>query len=264
MIGRIVPWRFARRALLFVVVAMFVYWTFTFVHVWQVARRDDARPADAIVVLGAAQYDGRPSPQLQARLDHALELWRDGIAPVIVVTGGRQPGDRFTEATAGANYLHARGVPDTAILREVDGRSSWESLSATARFLHSGGKERVVLVSDPYHMARVDDVAREVGLDAVTSPTRTSPVTGWTEKRRMVQESVKVAVGRIIGYGRLERHGRIGELVPGLATIIVPPRRRSGVVQLAERLTLDQEVGGSSPPPRATQPTGCSIAGPVV
>ena len=109
---------------------MFVYLSVTFVQVWRAARRDDARPSDAIVVLGAAQYDGRPSPVLAARLDHAIDLYDDGIAPVIVVTGGRQPGDRFTEATAAANYLHDHGVPDDAILRETTGRSSWESLDA--------------------------------------------------------------------------------------------------------------------------------------
>jgi len=226
VIGPLTPWRVARRVLALLLIGAFVYWLLIFVHVWRVARQDDARRSDAIVVLGAAQYDGRPSPQLQARLDHAVDLWQDGIAPLIVVTGGRQPGDRFTEATAGANYLHEQGVPDDAILREVDGRSSWESLSATARFLHDGDKRRVVLVSDPYHMARIDDVAREVGLDAVTSPTRSSPVVGWTEKKRMLQESLKVAAGRVVGYGRLERHGRIGELVPGLATMIGLPLRR--------------------------------------
>ena len=93
-------------------------------------RRTQRGPSDAIVVLGAAQYDGRPSPVLAARLDHALELYDDGVAPMIVVTGGRQPGDRFTEATASATYLHEHGVPDAAILRETTGRSSWESLAA--------------------------------------------------------------------------------------------------------------------------------------
>ncbi len=118
---------------------VFVYLSVTFFQVWRAARRDDARPSDAIVVLGAAQYDGRPSPVLAARLDHALELYEEGVAPMIVVTGGRQDGDRFTEATAAATYLHEHGVPDDAILRETTGRSSWESLSAAARFLKQDG-----------------------------------------------------------------------------------------------------------------------------
>ncbi len=218
--------RIVRRIVLVIFVAGFAWWLIAFVTVWSAARRDEAdpgRPADAIVVLGAAQYDGRPSQVLATRLDHAVDLWRDGVAPVIVVTGGKQPGDRFTEATAAANYLHEAGVPDSAILREVDGRSSWESLVATARFLHEDDHDEVVLVSDPYHMARIGDVAREVGLDAATSPSKRSPVDGWDEKRRFVAESLKVAVGRLIGYGRLERHGRIGKLVPGLATMLTLP-----------------------------------------
>ena len=100
-----------------------LYIGITFVQVWLASRHDGAKAADAIVVLGAAQYDGRPSPVLTARLDHALDLWKQGLAPVIVVTGGKRPGDRFTEATASANYLLERGVPDDKILREVQGRT---------------------------------------------------------------------------------------------------------------------------------------------
>jgi uncharacterized SAM-binding protein YcdF (DUF218 family) len=179
-----------------------IYLTVCFVQVWQAARRDDARAAEAIVVLGAAQYDGVPSPVLAARLDHALELWQDGYAPVIVVTGGKQEGDRFTEATAAANYLIERGVPDDAILREVDGTSTWESLAASARFLRERGLEDVLIVSDPYHVLRSVETARELGLDARGSPAD-SPVTGWTEKQKMVKEAAGVALGRIIGYRRL-------------------------------------------------------------
>ena len=88
----------------------------TFVQVWAASRDDGARKADAIVVLGAAQYDGTASPALQNRLDHALSLYEDGLAPLVVVTGGRQQGDRFTEATVGYNFLRDHGVPDDAIL----------------------------------------------------------------------------------------------------------------------------------------------------
>lgn len=104
-----------------------VYLAVTFGQVWWASRRDQARPAQAIVVLGAAQYNGRPSPVLRARLDHATDLWRRRLAPVVVVTGGRQPGDKFTEATASADYLIAHGVPDAQILREVSGRTTWDS-----------------------------------------------------------------------------------------------------------------------------------------
>ena len=134
-----------------------MYFAVVFVQVWMAARRDDARKADAIIVLGAAQFDGRPSKILAARLDHAIDLYRRGIAPVVVVTGGKQPGDRFTEASTGASYLHDHDVPESAILRETTGRTSWQSLAAAARFLKQRHLDSVVLVSDPYHSARIED-----------------------------------------------------------------------------------------------------------
>ena len=198
---------------------LFAYLAVTFVQVWLASRRDEARPSQAIIVLGAAEYNGRPSPVLAARLDHAIQLYRKGIAPVIVVTGGRQPGDRFTEAGASADYLHQHAVPDAAILRETTGRTSWESLEAAARFLEQRHMQRVVLVSDPYHSERIEAIAHEVGLDAVTSPTRTSPIKGASAFRRLLGETVRVAAGRLFGYARLDRHRGVTKLVPGLATL---------------------------------------------
>ena len=198
---------------------VFLYLSVTFVQVWMASRRDEARPSDAIVVLGAAEYDGRPSPVLAARLDHAILLYEGGIAPVIVVTGGKEPGDRFTEAGASADYLHKHAIPDHAILRETTGRTSWESLEAAARFLEEGDMKRVVLVSDPYHSARIKAIAHEVGLDAVTSPTRTSPIKGTSAFKRLLGETLRVAAGRLFGYGRLDRHRSVVKLVPGLATL---------------------------------------------
>ncbi len=176
------------------------YLVVTFVQVLQASGRDEARPAEAIIVLGAAQYDGEPSPVLARRLDHAAELYEDRIAPLIVVTGGRQPGDRFTEAEASANYLSAHGVPGGAIEREVQGESSWESLAAAARFLRERGITSVVRVSDPYHALRIGGVAPELGRDAVVSPSDTGTPVG-----SLLRETAAVAVGRIIGYDRLVR-----------------------------------------------------------
>lgn len=194
--------RFLFRAafgLAFLVVA---YLGVTFVQVWWAARSDGAAPAEAIVVFGTAQYDGQPSPVLAARLDHAVDLYRRKLAPVIVVTGGRQPGDRVTEATASANYLLRRGVPDEDVLREVSGTSSWQSLAAAASFLDDRGIGRVLLVSDPFHSYRIRAMASELGLEARTSPTRTSPIGGVTEAQYMARETVAVAVGRITGFRR--------------------------------------------------------------
>jgi uncharacterized SAM-binding protein YcdF (DUF218 family) len=182
--------------------AVVLYGVVTFAQVWLAARRDSTRKAQAIVVFGAAQYNGRPSPVLQARLDHAVGLYQRHVAPVIVVTGGRQPGDKFTEATASADYLHTHGVPDNDILREVSGHSSWQSLASTAAFLKVRHIHDVILVSDPFHSLRIGGMASELGLDASTSPTRTSPITGVDAAEYMGRETVAVALGRIVGFRR--------------------------------------------------------------
>jgi uncharacterized SAM-binding protein YcdF (DUF218 family) len=189
-----------------IIVAVLVgYYAITVYQVWRAARHDGARKSQAVIVLGAAQYNGKPSPVFRARLDHAADLYKAGIAPLIVVTGGKIPGDAFTEAGAGAAYLQILGVPDDAILRETTSRNSWESLRASARFLKARGITRVVLVSDPFHSLRIRLIAEEIGFDAVTSPTNTSPIHGVAEWRRFLGEGVRVAAGRIFGFGRLEK-----------------------------------------------------------
>lgn len=183
-----------------------VYLLFSIFQVYQAGREHDADGADAIVVLGAAQYDGRPSPQLEARLDHVITLYDDGIAPVVVVTGGNQPGDRFTEAEASRRYLVEAGVPDAAILGEDEGSTTYESLDNVAGVLVvATGEERpdVVLVTDPYHAKRSELTAGEVGLDADASATPDSVVRGWSSVRRHVVEGAGVAVGRLIGFDAL-------------------------------------------------------------
>lgn len=179
------------------------YYAITLYQVHATGQSEGARPADAIVVMGAAQYDGTPSPLLQARLDHAFELWQQGLAPLMVVTGGNQPGDRFTEASASADYLVERGVPAEAILQETEGQSSYDSLAGVAELLDQRGLRRVVLVSDPFHSLRIRLTAEELGLDASVSPTRTSPVQGGEAFRRELKEAAGVALGRIIGFRRL-------------------------------------------------------------
>lgn len=190
-----------------------LYLAVTFVQVWSASRNDGAEPADAIVVFGAAQYNGTPSPVLAARLDHAADLYKHGIATRVVVTGGAAPGDTTTEASASAAYLTKRGVPESAILREVYGRSSWQSLASTANFLKKDGLTEVVLVSDPFHSARITAMATELGLDAHASPTRTSPIGGSEEMVQLAKESVAVAAGRIVGFRRLMGINRATERV---------------------------------------------------
>ncbi|AHG88466.1 protein of unknown function DUF218 [Gemmatirosa kalamazoonensis] len=209
-----------------VVAIVFAVWLGCFVAVLLAARRDQAatmeRPAVAIIVMGAAQYDGRPSPVLRARLDHALTLWRHGLARRMIFTGGRgtSPGgiDWTSEAAVGRRYAVAHGVPDSAILMESEGRTTDQSLRAAAALLReivrqdsvrrdsvraAGGdgaaptpaeREAAILVSDPFHMLRLSVVARRYGIEPYTSPTPTSPISSnqrltW---RYMLGESLKV------------------------------------------------------------------------
>ena len=162
------------------------------VVVWQ--YRDTAKPSSAIVVLGAAQYDGRPSPVLRARLDHAIDLWRRGLAPRLIFTGGRGEGDTTSEGAVGRRYALRHGVPDSAILVESTGRTTSESMSAVARMMRDAPSPDVILVSDPFHMFRLTIVARRLGLHASTSPTRTSPIgaNSHARWRFLFIESLKV------------------------------------------------------------------------
>ncbi len=164
-------------------------------RIWDQGGRDERRPAGAIVVLGAAQYDGRPSPVYRARLDHAVRLWQEGWAPVLVVTGGKQPGDRTTEAAVGRAYAIARGVDPARILFEDEGRTTLESLRAVARLLRAEGIRDAIFVSDPTHMLRVLRIARDEGLTAWGSPTPASPVQRDPERRLRATLHELVALG---------------------------------------------------------------------
>jgi uncharacterized SAM-binding protein YcdF (DUF218 family) len=144
----------------------------------------------------------------RARLDHAAELYQEDLAPTVLVTGGRRPGDRFTEAAAGAGYLAAHGVPEDAVLLESGGTDSWTSLEAAARVL--GDRRHVLLVSSPYHALRIRHIAGELGLQAHSSPSTTHEGYG-ARAWHLASETLRVGAGRILGYGRLVRLGnRVG------------------------------------------------------
>jgi uncharacterized SAM-binding protein YcdF (DUF218 family) len=194
--------RRVRKFALGFVMLLALYFAFTFVQVWNASRTDSPRPSEAIVVLGAAQYDGRPSPALAARLDRAFELWEDGVAPRIVTTGSNMAGDRFTEAEAGAAYLIDRGVPADAIIAVEVGTNTWEELEATEERLSELGLSRVVLVSHPYHAHRVAQVADEVGLDASVVSTP-----GGAPLGRLLTEAAGASLGRLVGYRFLAELG---------------------------------------------------------
>ncbi len=145
-------------------------------RIWDQGNRDERTPADAIVVMGAAQYDGRPSPVFAARLDHAIDLFHDGVAPRLIVTGGKREGDRTTEAASARRYAIEHGVPDEAILSEDASRTTLQSIRRVAALMHDKGMGSAVFVSDPSHMLRVLRMASDEGISGFGSPTRTSPL----------------------------------------------------------------------------------------
>lgn len=198
----------AARIVAAVLVVALSYASFNVWQVWQVGRSDESRVVDALVVLGAAQYDGRPSPQLQGRLDHALQSWRDGLAPLIIVTGGKLQEDRFTEAEASAKFFTDAGVPTAAIALENTGHTTRESLLGVREILRSRGLHRILIVTDPYHALRARLIAQDLGLRAFVSPTRTSPIKGSDDLARHFREGAGVALGHVIGFAQLERFTR--------------------------------------------------------
>lgn len=182
-----------RRILTLAVVVTFALWVISAAAVLIWSSRDEARPAQAIVVLGAAQYAGRPSPVLRARLDHALDLWNRHLASILILTGGTGLGDTTSEAAVGRTYARKRGVPDSAILVESEGRTTSESMRAVAGMLEVRGLQSALLVSDPFHMLRLRILARRFGFTPFTSPTQTSPISPNREERwkYIFSESIK-------------------------------------------------------------------------
>lgn len=188
--------RIARGVAAFVIIS----WVVSLAAVVSVGRMDDRRRADAIVVLGAAQYAGRPSPVLQARLDHAAALWRERRAPLLLLTGGVGTGDKFSEAEVGRRYLLGLGIPDAAILLEREGRTTGQSVRSSAEILRRRNLRVAILVSDPFHALRLRILALRHGLRARTSPTRTSPIArnALREWRYVLGESVKSPVAALL------------------------------------------------------------------
>ncbi len=182
-------------------IAVALLWIGSAIAVVTWGARDGAQPADAIVVLGAAQYVGRPSPVLRARLDHALELWQRGLAPRLVLTGGTGVGDTTSEAAVGRRYVTRHGVPDSAILMEDAGRTTSQSLVAVAAMMQERQVSRVILVSDPFHMLRLRVLSHRLGLTPYTSPTQTSPISANRGEQLgyIVSESVKVPLTWLFG-----------------------------------------------------------------
>ena len=178
-----------RRVLALVVLAVLLVVGGTAAKVWWVARQDERPRSDAIVVLGASQFDGRPSKVFASRLDHAAELFKEGVAPRVITVGGGQPGDRFTEAEAGSKYLRDKGV--SSVVAVGKGNDTLQSLRAVDPVLERNGWHSIVLVTDPWHSLRSRRMAQDLGFEVHTSPTRSGPAvaTRGTEVRYIARET---------------------------------------------------------------------------
>ena len=196
------PWSLRRRIVLAIAFGAIVTWLGSASAVFWYAAHDGARGADAIVVLGAAQYQGRPSPVLRARLDHAVGLYARGLAPRLVLTGGIAEGDTASEAAVSRTYVLRAGVPDSALLLENDGRTTSQSLRAVAQLLGARGMRRVILVSDPFHLFRASIVARREGLEVLSSPTRSDGVWGRLARQPgyFLAESMKAPLALVMEW----------------------------------------------------------------
>jgi uncharacterized SAM-binding protein YcdF (DUF218 family) len=189
-----------QRVLGSILVLLVMLWLTSLLAVVFYGGRQRIQKADAIVVLGAAQWAGRPSPVLQSRLVHAIDLWKRGYAPLLILTGGSGKGDTTTEAEVGRKFAIAKGIPDSAIIVENRGRATSESLRTVAAILESRDKKRTILVSDSFHMFRLRILAGKFGLECYTSPAPDSPISANSSRhwRYVLSESVKAPLALIM------------------------------------------------------------------
>ena len=184
-------------------IALVSYVGMAAVSVMWAGSHDDTTGVDAIVVMGAAQYDGVPSPLLASRLQHALDLWKQKQAPLIAVTGGKRPGDRFTEGDTSRRWLTDRGVPAADIVVESSGRTTWESIENLAPLLNEVDVDSVVVVSSSWHVQRAALSLEELGFRAHSSASPDGVLSASSEKSKLIREIAGVSLGRIIGFGTL-------------------------------------------------------------
>jgi uncharacterized SAM-binding protein YcdF (DUF218 family) len=182
-------------------ILLIAIWASFVIAIVDAGRQDQAAPADAIIVLGAAQYEGRPSPVLKARLDHAASLWNRGLAPRMIVTGGRGVGDTTSEAAVGRRYLAQRGIPADSISMDTEGLTTSQSMVAARQLLGTKSYPSVLIVSDPFHMLRLAILARRLHMIPLLSPTRTSPISTRPvqQLKYVMAESIKAPYAIMVG-----------------------------------------------------------------
>jgi uncharacterized SAM-binding protein YcdF (DUF218 family) len=183
------------------VLALLLVISSTALAIWWNARQDSRPASDAIVVLGSAQYNGVPSSIFEARLEHAVALYKDGVAPVVVTVGGKATGDQFTEAEAGRDYLANAGIPRDALLALPEGVDTLESMRVVATAFDEHGWTSAVLVTDPWHAMRAERMAEDAGIQAQSSPTRQGPAvqTRATQFRYILRETAAYLLYRATG-----------------------------------------------------------------
>jgi uncharacterized SAM-binding protein YcdF (DUF218 family) len=209
------PIRLALKIVGAVLALLLLYFCVTLAQVWLTSRQDDPHPADAILVFGTAANYLTPAPDLAARLDRALQLYNDGLAPVVAVTGGKLPRDRYTEAQISATWLEARGVPRARIV-EGSGADTWQNVQTVAPALHRLGVSSVLTVTDPFHEYRAMAITSDFGFSPSPTPSLRSPIRGVALIPFLLKEASEVSVGRIVGYGRLSSldHSSLPSLGP--------------------------------------------------
>lgn len=207
------PIKLALRIVSALVTLVVMYFSVTFVQIWLTGREHSSAQAQAIVVFGTTENNGVASPELAARLDQALVLYREGRAPWIVVTGGKQPGDHYTEAGVSATYLEAHGVAATRILKGA-GNDTWQNVSSVITVMHEHHLVDVLTVTDPFHEYRAMAIASSQGLSPSPSPVPNSPTIKHSLWRFYAKETLAVGVGRIVGYGTLSSWNTTNTSVP--------------------------------------------------
>jgi uncharacterized SAM-binding protein YcdF (DUF218 family) len=197
------PIRLAIRIVSLLLTAVVVYFAVCLVQVWLTSRQYDPHTADVIMVMGAAQYNGVPSPDLAARLNEALKLFDNKEASLIMLTGGKEKGDVYTESQAGSAYLHARGVPLSDIL-QAGGNTTYQNVADAAPQLLARHATTVLVTTDPFHEDRSMAISSSLGLTPSPTPTKTSPIKGWSTVPYFLKEAVGVGLGRVIGFSHLD------------------------------------------------------------
>jgi uncharacterized SAM-binding protein YcdF (DUF218 family) len=193
------PIKLVIRIITTLITVVILYFAITFVQVWMTGHDHSTKHAQAILVFGTTEDNGTPSPELQARLDQALVLWHKGRAPWIAVTGGKRPGDHFTEAGVSATYLESHGVPAAKILKG-SGTDTWENVASVLGKLKAHDIKTVLTVTDPFHEDRAMAISSSQGLTPYPSPVRNSPTIKHSLWKYYLKETFEVGVGRIIGY----------------------------------------------------------------